>query len=76
MIIYSFDVGDITKNSNTVKEVLLAALERDGLLTKPAVDVAANYAVVIYEQSWMGKLFSKVTGGDEKSLKIQVMKIV
>ena len=73
--IYSMDIEDMNKNANIVKEALLAALEQDGLLKKPAVEVAEEYAVVISKAGWFGKLWKKLNV-DEKNLRYDVVKSV
>lgn len=49
---YTFTDQDVqlTQNANAIKESLLIALERDGLLKKPATEIAASYVVVIHRQ--------------------------
>lgn len=71
----SMDIEELMKTGNVVKEAVLAALEKDGLLKKPASEIGDSYVVVVAEPRWFGKLFRKVTGKeDEKELRIYVMK--
>ena len=78
MNIYSMDLEDLTKSANVIKESLLFALERDGLLKKPAKEVAEAYVVVLHKRGWLGELFRWVWGEDksENSLKVSIMKSV
>lgn len=77
MTIYSLDVTDMTNNANLVKDVLLAVLEADGLLTKPSAEIASNYAVVVSKPGWLGKFFHKLQGNDsDKNLRFDVLKRV
>lgn len=69
-------VADLTKNCNLVKEILLSALERDGLLKKPAAEICQDYAVVLAEPGWLGRLFRKVTGEKDGDLQIRILKSV
>lgn len=73
---YSVDVTDLTKNANIVKEALLGILERDGLLTKPAAEIAGNYAIVVSKPGWFGKLWKKLKqdGDDANELRYDVVK--
>ena len=61
MNIYTLGIDDLNTNANTTKETLLYALERDGLLTKKAEEIAANYVVVVHKKGWLGRLFDKLT---------------
>lgn len=79
MQIYSLDVEDLTKNANIVKEAVLAALEKDGLLKKPATEIAEEYAIVISKPGWLGKFWKKLHQGnaeDAKNLRYDVVKSV
>lgn len=73
---YPMDVGDLTANSNAVKDQLLMMLEKEGLLKKPAAEIAASYAIVVAETGWFGKLFHKAKAEDKPSLRIYIMKEV
>lgn len=77
MKIYEMELAQMTEMGNTVKETILFALERDGLLNKPATEIASAYAVVLVEPGVLGKLFRKLVGEDQKGgLKVHVMKVV
>jgi hypothetical protein len=69
-------VPELTKNCNVVKEALLEALERDGLLKKPAAEIAQDYAVILAEPGWLGRLFRKVTGEKDGDLAVRILKSV
>lgn len=70
------DIGDLTTKCNLTKEVLLEALERDGLLKKPAVEICSEYAVVLSQPNWLGRLFRKIAGEGEGHVTIRIMKAV
>jgi len=75
MDMYSFTPEDLTTTANSVKEVLLDKLERDGLLKQPADDIAKNYVVVMHKPSWFGKLFASMCNTGKNELKITVLKV-
>lgn len=78
MTIYSMDFEDMNKNANIVKEAVLSALEKDGLLKKPAGEIAAEYAIVVSKAGWFGTLWKrlKAEGNDSKDLRYDVVKSV
>lgn len=78
MMIYSLSCEDLTKHANAIKEALLGALERDGLLKKPAADICASYIVTLTEAGWFGRLFKRMCGQEvpKGSLAIDVFKAV
>jgi hypothetical protein len=51
--------NEMLKNANAVKEVVLWALEREGLLTKPAAEIGERYAIVLHKKGWFGVLWDK-----------------
>jgi hypothetical protein len=73
---YPMELDDLTRVGNTIKEQLLQTLEREGFLTKPAVELGAKYAVVVAEPSWFGILFSKLKKDDKPGLRVYIMKEV
>lgn len=74
--IYSMTSDDLTANANIVKEQVLAALSRDGLLKAPPEELAEKYTVVVVKPGILGKLFRKIQGVDPNRLEIQVLKAV
>jgi len=76
--IYSFDAMGLTENANNIKEAVLMAMERNGLLTKPAAEIARDYAVVLHKRGWLGRLFRRICGGEasEDTLAIEIVKKV
>lgn len=77
MKLYQMGLDDITTNSNAVKEEILKALEREGLLKESAEEISKKYAVVIYEPGWLGRIWQtminkQVTAG----LHVNVVKLV
>lgn len=76
MHVYSLDIEDMTQNANIVKEAMLAVLEKEGLLKKPAAEIAAEYAVIISKPGWLGQLFKGIKADDKNSLRYDVVKSV
>lgn len=78
MMVYSMTHEDLNKNANAVKEAILGALERDGLLNKPADDICASYIVTLSEPGWFGRLFKRIRGQEapKGTLAIDVFKVV
>jgi hypothetical protein len=57
MTMYSAGIEDMTQNCNVVKEHLLYALERDGLLKEDAEEIAKKYVVVIHKRGYVPVIF-------------------
>ncbi len=76
MRMFNMDLEDFQKSANVIKEEVLNALERDGLLKKPVAEIGNQYAVVIAEPAWFGKLFQKLKGDKRDAVRIFVMKDV
>jgi len=78
MIVYTTDPDEIQKNANTVKEVVLAALEREGFLKLGmALEIGEKYAVVLHKKGWFGEWFNKhFLGIKEGSFRISFVKLV
>lgn len=78
MEIYSMDATDFTQHANQVKEILLDALERDGLLKESAANIAVTYAVVVSKPGWLGSLWKRLTNNkdDKQNLRYDVVKSV
>lgn len=78
MIILNQDSEQLMTTANTVKEVLLYGLEREGYLVQgTAKDIGEKYAIVIHQRGWLGKLwdkhFEKIEGD---GLRVSLIKIV
>lgn len=73
---YPMEIDDLTRVGNTIKEQLLKVLEREGLLAKPADEIAAKYAVVVSEPTWFGTLFAKLKKDEKSGLRVYIMKEV
>lgn len=75
---YTLTTEDMTKNANSLKETLLLALERDGLLKKKAEEIAASYVVVVRKRGWFGKFFKRLAGEEPKddSMVMDILKVV
>jgi len=77
MELYSMTLVDLTVHGNGVKEALLHALERDGLLKEGAEAISKKYVVLIHKPSWFGRAIASLIGMDKKDqLTITVAKIV
>jgi len=78
MKVYSHTVEDMTRDANAVKEAVVFALERDGLLNGRAEDVLSKYVVVLHEKGWLGRLFRRFNGEEDKGegLAVTVTKVV
>ena len=50
----------LLRNINVVKEIFLEALEAEGLLTKPADEIAKQYMIVFARRGWYGSLIDKL----------------
>lgn len=74
--IYSMTSDDLTANANVVKEQVLAALSRDGLLKAPPEEIAEKYPVVVVKSGILGRLFRKIQGLEPNKLEVQVLKAV
>lgn len=80
MSMYSMTEADMTENANLVKEHLLEALERDGILKEGAAkEISGKYVVVQTKPSCLGRIWMALKGVKEEdrgSLYIQIMKTV
>lgn len=74
--VHKSNIQELTKDCNVVKEVLLEALERDGLLKKPASEISENYAVILAASGWFGRLFRKLTGEKDQVVTVVIVKSV
>ncbi len=67
-------------NYNIVKETLLKALEREGLLKEgvKAEDISADYAIILVKPGVLGSLWDKIRGysSDDKAEYFKVIKDV
>lgn len=61
---YELTREGLTEIANAVKENLLAAMEREKLLTKPASEICEDYAVLITKPGLLGKMFRWIKGED------------
>lgn len=78
MTLYSMDIEQLTSNLNVAKEMLLEALEREGLLKGSAKEIGEKYAVIIHKRGWLGSLWAKWFEGlkDEAGFRVTLVKIV
>jgi hypothetical protein len=78
MEIYSQGLEDMMRQANVVKDTVLEALEKEGLLKKPAKEIGEQYAVVIHKRGWLGHFMAKWFGDGEaaKSLRVNMVKVL
>ncbi len=79
--LYSMSPENLLTNMNVAKDVLLAGLEREGLLKGMAKEIGEKYGLVIHKKGWFGSLWERLFGGmkDEKGaegFRVTMVKIV
>ena len=69
---------DLTASGNSVKESLLAALERDLVLPAGAAEaMSKKYVVLVHKPSFFGRILAALIGKDGKdTLCVTIAKIV
>jgi hypothetical protein len=72
---YAFTPTELQNAANTVKDVVLAALELEGAIQN-ATSIAESYAVVVVERGWFGKVLDRLFNVDKGALQFRVMKVV
>ncbi len=61
MKIFQITLGGMNTQANTVKEVLISALVKEGILDQRTADkFNQNYAVIVTEKGMLGKAFDAV----------------
>lgn len=73
---YSMTSEDLTQDINNAVAVFLSALETDGLLTKPAIDILGEYAVVVCQKGFFGKVIDKLRGMEDNNTYFRVVRVV
>ena len=66
----------LTSNANLIKEVIVAQLEKEGLLTKPAQEICETYAVIMHRRGFFGKIIDKMMGVEHDRLVISIVKML
>jgi hypothetical protein len=76
--LYTQDTEEMLQNANAVKETILYALEREGLLKKPAQEIGEAYAIILHKRGWLGKFWLKWFDGVKEgaAIKCDLVKIV
>lgn len=76
--ICSSDSEEMVTQANIIKDVVLEALEREGLLTKPAKEIGEMYAVVFHKRGWFGACWAKCFGDEKRDnyFRINLLKSV
>ena len=57
---------ELTNFANNVKEQVIHALAREGLLNHPD-NIAGNYAVIIHSKRFLGKIWERLRGMTENT---------
>lgn len=57
---YLMNLVQLQSTANDAAGILLQALEREGLLTRPAVEIASEYAIVFVEKGTIGSAWDAV----------------
>lgn len=66
MKMYSFTETDMQINANLVKDVLLRALENDGVIAEgEAVSLGSKYAVLVGKKGFFGQIYDKIRGRND-----------
>jgi len=66
----------LTMNANQIKDVVLEALDQEGLLKKSAEEIGSEYAVVIHRKGFFGRFIDKMLHVQGERLHITVVKMV
>jgi len=72
---YNYDINQLQKFSNQVKEVLINHLAQDGVIDNPQ-KIMETYAVILSEQGWLGSQISKILKHKDDGAVISVMKMI
>lgn len=75
---YTLSLEELTGNANSIKEVLLNALDREGLLKEPAETLNSKFAVVIHQKGFFGRVIDKLRGvsDDSENLQISIVRVL
>ncbi|GAG01961.1 unnamed protein product, partial [marine sediment metagenome] len=68
---YSYDVNQLQKFANQVKEVLISYLAQEGVIDDPQ-KAKETYAIIISEKGWLGTQISKLVGHKDEGAMISV----
>jgi len=66
----------LTENCNNVKEVFLQKMIKEEQITQEQFDNMNEYAVVICEKTFFGKIWDRLWKDDNKAVKIMVVKVI
>lgn len=75
---YTLSLEELTGNANSIKEVLLNVLDREGLLKEPAETLNSKFAVVIHQKGFFGRVIDKLRGvsDDSENLQISIVRVL
>jgi hypothetical protein len=73
----SFTVEMLTYLSNQVKETVVSALCKEGVLTEEqATTINQTYAIVLHKKGTLGSFIAKLFGMNDSELGIHLVKLV
>lgn len=73
--IYTMTTESLVENANVVKDALLLALEKEGLLKASAEEIGSKYGVLMTKPSWWGRFNKYFTKREENRLHIRIVKL-
>jgi hypothetical protein len=73
---WTFSPEELTSNANLVKEVIVSALESEGLLLRPASEICERYAVLHVKRGLLGRIYDILRKEKEDVRLYKVVKIV
>ncbi len=77
MKLHTLTLENLIEHSNLAKEVMLTALENDGILKEgEAETLSARYAVIVRQKGMLGKAWDKFRKVEDNCLSYTVLKIV
>lgn len=78
MMIYNLTLEELIRNANIIKEVLIEALAKEGLLKDPKLDpeiLCNRYAVILKPKGLLGDIWDKIQGNvKDDQIKIEIVK--
>ena len=73
---FTFTIASLTEQSNDLKEIFLAAMQKEGLVSKEQVDEMNKYCFVIAEKSFFGKIWDRLWKNDAEAVYAIVVKVL
>lgn len=72
---YSFTPTELQNAANVVKESVLTALERDGVIADSTA-LCERYAVVLVSRGWFGRVLDKVFGVEQGAVQFRLVRVL